>query len=793
MRLSEAWLREWVNPDLKTQGVADCLTMAGLEVDSIEPVSPDLVNIVVGEIVEAAPHPDADRLQVCQVAVSAKKRLQIVCGASNARVGLKAPVALVGATLPGGMEIKKAKLRGVESFGMLCSVAELGLAEQADGLLELGDELKPGQSITKALELKDMAIDIDLTPNRGDCLSVAGIARELSALSATRLTPLKIKPVKPTIKTRLNVQLQADADCPHYVGRIIEGVDAAAVTPMWMQERLRRSGLRSLGPVVDVTNYILLELGQPMHAFDVAKLQGDIRVARSKGKTKLELLDGSKPTIESGTLLISDDKQALALAGIMGGQKSAVSDTTTDIFLESAYFAPSAIAGRARSLGLHTDSSHRFERGVDPQLQKDAIERATALLLDIVGGEPGPVIEKKLAPHMPKRKPVKLRHARVEKLLGIKLSATKVQRYIKGLGMETRVVTGGWRVTPPSYRFDIEREEDLIEEVARLYGYHNIPENTPHGVLEMRPAPEGLVSSHDIAAVLAARDYQEVITYSFTDQELQSKLDPDTHSVALANPIASDLAVMRTSLWPGLIKVIQHNLNRQQSRVRIFESGHRFVKKGKAAEEQQMLAGAVTGPVLAPSWDTKAREHDFFDLKGDLEALLGSTDSENSEFKFRAATHPALHPGQSAEILKQGEPIGWIGALHPKHQKELGLEQSIFLFEITMLSIQDTKIAQFREISRFPAIERDLAVVVDADVPASHVLTVVRQAAGSWLSDLQLFDDYRGEGIDSGRKSLGLGLILQDSSRTLKEVEVEGVLENVLQALQKQLGAELRQ
>lgn len=702
-------------------------------------------------------------------------------------------MALVGATLPNGTEIKKAKLRGVESFGMLCSAAELGLAEQADGLLELGDDLKPGLSLMKALELKDMAIEIDLTPNRGDCLSIAGIARELSALTTTRLTPVKVAAVKPVIKTRLTVHLEAGDDCPHYVGRVIEGIDNTVSTPMWMRERLRRSGLRSLGPVVDVTNYVLLELGQPMHAFDMARLHGDIHVGHSKGKTKLELLDGSTPTIEAGTLCISDDKQALALAGIMGGQKSAVLDTTTDIFLESAYFAPSAIAGRARSLGLHTDSSHRFERGVDPQLQKDAIERATALLMDIVGGKPGPVIEKKLAAHMPKRKPVKLRHARVEKVLGISLTAAKIQRYIKGLGMEVKPVTAGWRVTPPGYRFDIEREEDLIEEVARLYGYHNIPENAPHGVLEMRPSPEALVSSHDIAAILAARDYQEVITYSFIDQELQARLDPDADTVTLANPIASDLAVMRSSLWPGLIKVIQHNLNRQQSRVRIFESGHRFVKKGKAADEQQMLAAAVTGPALAPNWDSGSREHDFFDLKGDLEAVIGQAGVTGEGFEFRTAVHPALHTGQSAEILKNGKRVGWIGALHPKIQAELGLEQRIFLFEITMLSIQDTKIAEFREISRFPAIERDLAIVVNADIPASSVINVVRKSAGSWLADLQLFDDYRGEGIDSGRKSLGLGLILQDSSRTLKEEEVEGVLDNVLQALQQELGGELRQ
>lgn len=792
MKLSEAWLREWVNPSLKTQGIANCLTMAGLEVDSIEPVSPELLNIVVGEIVEAEPHPDADRLQVCQVLVSAKKRLQIVCGAGNARVGLKAPVALVGATLPSGMEIKKARLRGVESYGMLCSAAELGLAEKADGLLELPGDLKNGQSIMKALELNDMSIEIDLTPNRGDCLSVAGIAREVSALTGTRLTPVRIRPVKPVTKTRRDIKLEADESCPHYVGRAIEDIDNTVVTPMWMQERLRRSGIRSLGPVVDVTNYVLLELGQPMHAFDMARLSGTIHVAHSRGKTKLELLDGSKQSIDAGTLLISDDKQPLALAGIMGGQKSSVTESTTDIFLESAYFAPTAIAGRARSLGLHTDSSHRFERGVDPQLQRDAIERATALLLEIVGGKPGPVIEKKLAPHIPKRRAVRLRHERIEKVLGIKLKATVIQRYLKGLSMDVKPAVGGWRVTPPSFRFDIVREEDLIEEVARLYGYHNIPENTPHGSLEVQPATETAVSINSIAEFLAARDYQEVITYSFVDPEIQNSLDSNQKTVSLANPISSDMADMRTSLWPGLIKVVQHNLNRQQDRIRIFETGNRFVKSGKAAEEQKMLAAVVSGPLSAPHWSSDSREHDFFDLKGDLEALLARS-GEGVHFAFRAADYPALHSGQCAQIFKNNEAVGWIGALHPELQAKFDIEQQVFLFEIAISALQGSKIAEFHEISRFPSIERDLAVVVDQSVPVAEVLAIVRKTAGNWLSDLQLFDDYRGEGIDSGRKSLGLGLILQDSSRTLKEVEVEGVLDRILQALKQELGGDLRQ
>ncbi|MDH5634027.1 MAG: phenylalanine--tRNA ligase subunit beta [Gammaproteobacteria bacterium] len=792
MRISESWLREWVDPELKTQGIADCLTMAGLEVDGIEPVSPDLVNIVVGQIVKAGPHPEADRLQVCQVLVGNKKQLQIVCGAANAREGLKAPVALVGAVLPGGMEIKTATLRGVDSFGMLCSAKELGLSEQSDGLMELHGDMKPGQSLFKALALDDKAIEIDLTPNRGDCLSVAGIARELSALTATRLTPVKITPVKAASKTRINISLEAGSDCPHYVGRVIEDIDPAAVTPMWMQERLRRSGLRSLGPCIDVTNYILLELGQPMHAFDLGRLNGNIHVKHCQKKTRLELLDGSTRDIETGSLLIADDKGPVALAGIMGGAQSAVSDDTTNIFLESAYFAPSAIAGRARSLGLQTDSSHRFERGVDPQLQKDALERATALLVDIVGGKPGPVIEKKLAKHLPRAMAIVVRHKRVESVLGIKLASGRIQSYLKRLGMTVKAINGGWKVTAPSYRFDIAREEDLIEEVARLYGYHNIPETMPQGILDMAPVPETQVSTHDVARLLTSRDYQEVVTYSFVDPEMQQRLNPEVQAIPLANPIASDLAVMRTNLWPGLLKVVEHNLNRQQYRIRIFETGHRFLKKGKGSLEEQMLAMALTGPASTPSWAEKPRQMDFFDLKGDLEAVLGLSGLNGEDFEFQATSHPALHPGQCAQISRNGKNIGWIGALHPEISAKSDFDQAVYLAEVAISAIQGDKIAKFREISRFPAIDRDLAVVLPVETPASEVLKLVRAAAGNWLTDLQLFDDYRGEGIDSGRKSLGLGLTLQDSSRTLKEVEIEGVIENILGVLRRELGAELR-
>ena len=792
MKISEQWLREWVSPKLDTTGLAQRLTLAGLEVSAIEPVAPALAKVVVGEIVALGPHPNTERLTLCNVNIGKARALDIVCGAPNARAGIKVPVALVGAALANGTVIKKTAVRGVESAGMLCSAAELGLEEASSGLLVLEEDNEPGQSISDALQLDDSAIDIDLTPNRGDCLSVAGIAREVAALTGARLKAPKINPVPARGKRQIEVSLKAGRDCPHYVGRVIEDIDPRAATPMWMKERLRRSGLRSLGPVVDVTNYVLLELGQPMHAFDLDKLDGGIRVVPARGGESLALLDGTTIKVDAGTLLIADAHRPLALAGIMGGQDSAVSDATRHLMLESAYFAPDAIAGRARTLGLHTESSHRFERGVDPAVQRLAVERATALLLQIVGGRAGPVVERKDARYLPKRAGVPLRPAFLQRLLGIKLAPARIETILKRLQMTVKKAGGGWRVTAPSYRFDIEREVDLIEEVARVYGYDNIPGAAPLAPIAPPPVPETRVPERRLRQALVDREYQEVITYSFVDPALQAMLEPGLSPATLANPIAADMAAMRTSLWPGLLQALQYNQNRQQTRMRLFEIGGRFRPAGETVAQESVVAGAVSGTVWSKQWGAESREVDFFDVKADSEALLQLAGGVE-RFDFNPVQHPALHPGQAAEITAGDRQVGLLGALHPEIQTALGLDRPVVLFELEIAALQGRNLPEFREISRFPAIRQDIAVVVDAATPARAVADVITDVAGKLLVNLELFDDYRGEGIDSGRKNLALGLTLQDSSRTLKEGEAETVRTRVIEALASRLGAQLRE
>ncbi|MEJ2106374.1 MAG: phenylalanine--tRNA ligase subunit beta [Acidiferrobacteraceae bacterium] len=791
MKLGETWLREWVSPKMDTRAIAETLTMAGLEVDSVEAVAPPLARVVVGRVVSVEPHPNAEKLKVCAVDVGRTRPLRIVCGAANVREGLAVAVALTGARLPGGKKIESTELRGVKSSGMLCSAAELGLAEASEGLLELDPDSKPGQDLAECLTLDDVSIDIDLTPNRGDCLSVAGVARELAALTGTRLKQLRIDAVRSRSQTKPVIRIQARRECPHYVGRVIEELDSAARTPLWMSERLRRSGLRAIHPVVDVTNYVMLELGQPMHAFDRAKIDGAIVVRKARAGEKLELLDGKTLALEAGTLLIADRARPLALAGIMGGLDSSVGKDTIDIVLESAFFQPSAIAGRARSLGLHTDSSHRFERGVDPALQRRAIERATRLLLDIAGGRPGPVVEETVWAHMPRRAEIRLHPEKVERLLGVRHKAAQIESMLRKLGMNPRKLGNGWKVTAPSYRFDIEREVDLVEEIARVGGYDSIPPQRPTASVAPVEQAEDRMDSSRIRNLMADRGYQEVINYSFVDPDLQSELDPEAQAVPLANPLSADLSVMRSSLWPGLVRSVVHNSNRQLNRIRLFELGRCFRPGKRRVAEHDTVAAAATGTVLPLQWGSPARELDFFDLKGDLQALLGLTNF--NEFRFESATHSALHPGQTARILRKSEKIGWIGRLHPRIQANLGVESPIFLFELEYSAIQDVELPEYRPVSRFPAIYRDLAVVVDESVPAQDVLDCAVQAAGELLVNLELFDEYRGEGIDSGRKSLGLGLTLQDSSRTLNEDIVETVVNRVVGALSSELAARLRQ
>ena len=792
MKFSEQWLREWVNPSVTTEELCHQLTMAGLEVDAVSPVASEFEGVLVGEVVKVEPHPDADKLRVTQVNIGQDELLTIVCGAANVREGLHVPTAVVGARLPGDFKIKKAKLRGIPSFGMLCSEAEIGLAESASGLMELPADAPVGEDLRAYLQLDDVTIELGLTPNRSDCLSLAGVAREVGVLNQAAVQGPAIEAVSTSTEDTLPVSVSAPGDCPRYLGRIIRGVDVAAQTPLWMQERLRRSGIRSLGPVVDVTNYVLLELGQPMHAFDLAKLQGGIHVRRAVEGEKLKLLNEQEITLDAESLVIADRNCPLALAGVMGGEASAVSDATRDIFLESAFFSPDSVAGRARSYGLHTDSSHRFERGVDPQLAPLAMERATALLLEIAGGSAGPVVEVCNEASLPQRTPIHLRHPRCERVLGASLAKGDIEGILQRLGMQLEAVEEGWQVTAPSFRFDIAIEVDLIEEIGRIVGYSNLPSTRPLGSLCMQPRPEGQIGKRELARLLVDRGYQEAISYSFVDPKMQQHFDPGIEPIALANPISSDLAVMRTTLWSGLVPVLQHNLNRQQSRIRLFEYGLGFVKQGADIQQENRLSGVVYGGVEPEQWGSASRRVDFYDVKGDVEALFALT-RRSEKFRFVAESHPALHPGQSARIYFEERPVGWLGAIHPTLERELDLHGQTYVFEIEASALCTKNVAKFTEISKFPAIRRDLAVVVGEEVSASAVLDCIRGVAPSSLLNLKLFDVYQGEHIDSGRKSLALGLTLQAQSRTLTDEEVDAAIETVVTTLSTKLGATLRE
>ncbi len=792
MKISEKWLREWVSPRLDTKALASRLTMAGLEVGAIEPVAPDLSRVVVGEILSIVPHPAAERLQCCRVRIGKTKSLNVVCGAANAEVGMKAPLALPGARLPNGVTVRQSDIWGIKSGGMLCSGQELGLEDSSDGLFVLEKKAKVGAPLKTYLALDDKSLEIDLTPNRGDCLSVLGIAREVTAITGAKLKRPKIKNVPPKSRRKIRVTLRAAQDCPHYVGRVIEDINPHAVTPTWMKERLRRSGLRSIHPVVDVTNYVMLELGQPMHAFDLDKLAGGITVRLAKKGEALMFLDGNKARMKPDNLLIADEKGPLALAGVMGGADSAVTETTHSLFLESAFFRPETIARQARRLSLQTESSQRFERGVDPALQHEALQRATALLLRIAGGKPGPVIEQTAKRHLPKPVTVPLRTERIPRVLGLKFAANRVETVMKRLGMRVKKTAGGWRVVPPMYRFDLAGEVDLIEELARIHGYETLPSRLPQAPMSLPSLPETHIEDSRLRALLVDRDYQEVITYSFIDPALQALLEPQTRPAMLTNPISANMAAMRTSLWPGLLQTMVYNQNRQQTRMRLFELGRRFVPRADGMDQSRILAGAVSGDALAEQWGTKARPADFYDVKADLEALIGLS-GRLQDFRFAPAQHPALQPGQTAVILDpERQQVGLMGRLHPLVQSKLALDREVVLFEIQISAINTRKIPNFHEIPRFPAIRRDLAVIVAEKTPAQAVLDCVTKVAGKLLVNLELFDEYRGEGIDSGRKSLALGLTLQDSSRTLKEEEVEAIMGKVVSSLEAELQARLR-
>ncbi|WP_127477112.1 phenylalanine--tRNA ligase subunit beta [Sulfurivermis fontis] len=791
MKFSAQWLREWVNPAVDIDTLSAQLTMAGLEVDAVAPVAETFTGVVVGEVLRVEKHPDADKLRVCQVNTGSGEPLNIVCGAANVRVGLRVPTATIGAVLPGDFRIKRSKLRGVESFGMLCSAKELGLAETSDGLLELPTDAPVGQELRTYLQLDDVIFELGLTPNRGDCLSIAGIAREVGVINRCAVTAPRIAAVAASSADAFPVNVSAAADCPRYAGRVIRGINPQAATPVWMAERLRRSGVRSLGPAVDITNYLLLELGQPMHAFDLAKLQGGIEVRRARAGEKLTLLNGSTVELDGETLVIADGRGPQALAGVMGGEATAVGEGTVDIFLESAFFAPEAIAGRARRYGLHTDSSHRFERGVSPVLQRDALERATALFIEITGGVPGPVVEVVHEAHLPRREPIVLRQARIKRVLGFELEPAEVTDVLTRLGLDVVQVAEGWRVTAPAWRFDLTIEEDLIEELARIHGYDKLPSIRPVAALQMGAVPEGQVDLAQLRRLLVTRGYQEAVTYSFVAPEMQKLLDPGLEPLALANPISAEMAVMRTTLWAGLVQALAYNINRQQGRVRLFESGLRFLPGADGLRQERMIAGLAYGDVVPEQWGEPARVVDFFDLKGDVEALLALA-GLNSAVRFVAATHPALHPGQSARIEYDGALLGWLGALHPVVADKLGLAAPVLVFELALEPLLRGYLPRFRELSRFPAVRRDIALVVDSSLQVDAVLSVVRRAAPDTLRELKLFDLYTGKGIDPGRKSLALGLTLQADSRTLTDSEVDAALEAILAALKTELGATLR-
>ncbi|MFO7592652.1 MAG: phenylalanine--tRNA ligase subunit beta [Pseudomonadota bacterium] len=792
MKFSEKWLREWVNLSVSSGELCHQLTMAGLEVDAIEPVAGEFTGVVVGKVVKVTPHPDADKLRVTRVNVGGEELLDIVCGAPNVREGMKAPTAVVGAKLPGDFKIKKAKLRGVPSFGMLCSASELGLSESASGLMELPGDAPVGEDLRRYLELDDVTIELGLTPNRGDCLSIAGVARETGVLNQCEVTGPAIEAVTATSSDTFAIDVDNPSDCPRYIGRIIRGIDVKAETPLWMQERLRRSGIRSLSPVVDVTNYVLLELGQPMHAFDLAKLSERIIVRKAKTGEKLMLLNEQEVELDEDTLIIADQKGPLAMAGIMGGEPSSVGDETTDIFLESAFFSPESIVGRARRYGLHTDSSHRFERGVDPHMAEKAMERATALLLDIVGGEAGPLEEVLTENELPSRHGIHLRQQRINRILGADIAGSEVEDILQRLGMKIDRVEDGWHVEAPAFRFDIAIEVDLIEEVGRIVGYEQLPSSRPQGALLMQPRPEGRIGRRELSRLLVERGYQEAISYSFVDPKMQQHFDPQGKGIALANPISSDLSVMRTTLWAGLVPLLQHNLNRQQSRVRLFEYGLRFVRQDDEIRQENMISGLACGSLMPEQWAQESRKVDFYDVKADIEALLALT-RRPEDFRFVAETHPALHPGQSARIYMKDEPVGWLGTLHPSLHRELDLRENSYLFEIKADALCDKSVAKFSEISKFPAIRRDLAVVVEEGVSADTVLECIHRSAPDSLTNLKLFDLYAGEHIDSGRKSLALGLTLQSQSRTLTDEEVDAAIEKVVTTLSQELGATLRE
>jgi phenylalanyl-tRNA synthetase beta chain len=798
VKFSENWLRSHVPTTASRDELAATLTAIGLEVEGIEALGESLAGVVVARIVECAKHPEADKLQICQVDAGNGTMLQIVCGAPNARVGLVAPLATIGARI-GDITIKAAKLRGVESNGMLCSARELGLDADASGLLELPADAPIGTPLADYLGLPDASFELKLTPNRADCFSVRGIAYDVAAACGSRVTAFDAAPMPALNDAMLAIELNAGADVPRYLGRVIEGVDAKVSTPVWMAERLRRSGVRPVSFLVDVTQYVMLELGQPMHAYDRDLLKGPVSVRAARAGETLKLLNGDTVELVPQFLVIADAGRAVGLAGIMGGEDTKVGAGTRNVFLEAAHFAPSAIIGRGRRFGLHTDAAHRFERGVDPELPRIAVEHATRLIVEIAGGAPGPVVEAVLPEHLPKPQSIRLRRARLARVLGVRVDDAEVARILSALGLAVEAADDGWSVTPPARRFDLAIEEDLVEEVARIHGYDAIPATLPAAGTRLQAPSEERVGEGDARRQLAARDYLEAVNFAFVDAALLAQWQVGA-GVPLANPLSAELGVMRPSLLPGLVAALARNAARQQPRVRLFELGKVFESRDSglgtrdsegrpAPVETLRIAAVACGPAHGEQWGEKTRQVDFHDLKGDLDSLAALS---GAKLEYLQAAPAWGHPGRSAQVLRDGQPLGWIGQLHPRLQQALGLDMEVVAFELDLEPLLARGIPAAGALSRFPSVRRDLAFVVADGVPWVAVAATVRASAGPVLKQLRLFDRYRGKGVEPGFKSLAMGLILQEDSRTLTDREVEAVVADVMAALQKEHDAVIR-
>ena len=804
MKISENWLRQWVNPAVDSDALAHQLTMAGLEVDDSSTVAKPFSGVVVGEVLTVEQHPDADRLRVTTVNIGSAEPLQIVCGAPNVAVGLKVPVATVGAVLPSDasgkeFKIKKGKLRGIDSNGMLCGASEIDLEDSVDGLLVLPQDAPIGMDIRDYLKLDDRVIEISITPNRGDCFSIKGIARELGVINQLSVTLVNIQPVAATITDNKQIILNSTG-CPRYAGRVIKGLNPQATTPQWMVDALTRSGIRVHSLLVDITNYVLLEQGQPLHAFDLNKIDGDIQVRQAKPQEKITLLNEQEIELMDDVLVIADDTRVLAMAGIMGGLHSSVTDSTTDIFLESAFFDPLAIAGRARRYGMHTDASQRYERGVDFELAVPAIERATQLILELAGGEAGQVVVVEQTKALPKRESIDLNLQQVTKLLGYEVAAEFVEKTLTDLGMQISGNAHGWQVIPPSYRFDIAIKEDLIEEVARIYGYDNIPVKMPVLDVMLKPAQDRL-SIQQLRQTLVSLDYQEAISFSFSDEKLEKQLNPDVKLLSLANPISSELAVMRSTLLSSLIPAVQYNINRQQSRVRLFETGLRFDATQLNADGQSAggsviddlkqiptLAMIASGSALPEQWHGKTQPMDFYDLKGEVERILMTA---RLTANFEVCQHAWLHPGQSGVIVVAGQVIGYLGRLHPSLEDSLDLGKT-WLCEMDLDVLLQPYVSNFTELSRFPSVRRDIAILINASIAIDEIQHTIQSAAGDMLIQSWLFDVYTGQGIEAGQRSLAFALLWQHPDRTLEDTEIKEGMQRVVDALQHTYKATLR-